>query len=101
MQSLFQWWTSTLGGLIPRHTLNPARVHRGQAASNAPTMDALSSFLADPWATIAAYWQAVPSHVRIIISFLITRTVSGIIRRAVATRAADRPPSRGPVVDVT
>ena len=64
-------------------------------------MDALSSFLADPWATIAAYWQAVPSHVRIIISFLITRTVSGIIRRAVAPRADAGPARRGAVVEVT
>ena len=39
-------------------------------------MNALDSFLADPWATISAYWQTVPSHVRILVSFLITRTIS-------------------------
>ena len=62
-------------------------------------MDSLSSFLADPWATISAYWQAVPSHLRIIISFLITRTIGGIIRRAVTPRAG--PARRGAVVEVT
>ena len=64
-------------------------------------MNALDSFLADPWATISAYWQTVPSHVRILVSFLITRTISGIIRRALAPRADAGPARRAAVVEVT
>lgn len=63
-------------------------------------MDALALFLEDPWGTSLAYWQTVPSHVRLLISFLLTRTISGIIRRAVSPSSSTGPIKKGLVREV-
>jgi thioredoxin len=63
-------------------------------------MDALSSFLENPWGSLLAYWNTVPSHIRLIVSFLITRTISGMIRRAVTPKPDPASAKKGAVIEV-
>ena len=93
--SNFTGWIPFLAKFLERCQISLAQIaaHRRRASPlPPPTMDALSLFLEDPWGTFMAYWQAVPSHVRLLISFLLTRTVSGMIKRAVSPKGANAGP---------
>lgn len=44
-------------------------------------MSGLSDVLAELWEQVTTKWNSIPSHIRLIVTFLLVRTISGLFKR--------------------